>query len=129
MNLPPLDSYSKAKIGLKNFAQLKATDLRIGQDSLIFHSGGIIHVVPFTEVNYIRVKEGNKAAMGGLMGAGVMLLVSGNAVMQTRSDPFNPFQESTAGMVTLFALSGAGIGALTGLTFPKEYSYYLHVHK
>ncbi|UCS94520.1 hypothetical protein KZP23_05720 [Echinicola marina] len=113
---------------MKNSGKLSVSNLIIEKDSISFISEDMTRSLSFSEVNYIRVKEGNSVGKGALIGGGTMLLFSLASLPRDHGD-LNQESKSEVLSLTLFSVCGAGIGALVGLAFPKERSYYIHIQE
>jgi hypothetical protein len=125
-NLPPQSTYNKAKVGFFNFQRISVMSLKIHSDSIEYFYNGVIHHKSLEEINFIRVKSGNKAGSGAAIGGGMMLALSLSALIQVQADPNYEVSSNAGGLIFLYTALGAGLGAIIGSAFERERSYYVH---
>ncbi len=125
-NLPPLENYKKAEIGMKNFEKFNARNLVVLQDSISFLSNIDQVRLSLESVNYIRVKEGSKAKEGALIVGASTLIIVLSAILQVAADPNLELADNAAGLVVITTVGGTALGALIGSLIVRNKSYYVH---
>ena len=124
--LPRLNFYDKATIGLVNFQKIQARNLSITKDSIRFSENNFQKTLSLEDINYIRVREGNKAKEGALIGGASMLIISLASIVQVESDPNYELKDNAGILVGLFTIGGTAIGAIIGSATSRDVSYYVH---
>lgn len=120
-NLPPKSFYRTANVTLKDFSKYECRNVHIQSDSIYFTNtkSRSSESLALSDIDYIRVKEGNQALKWSGLGALCMGLITA----------LNTTEYSTSGdtgtLIAGFTISGAAIGGLIGLTVPKWKTYYL----
>jgi hypothetical protein len=119
---PPKNYYKNAIIRLKDFTKLEAKELNVKTDtiSIIYKMTFKNEKIPFKNIAYISVKEGNQAlsigiSSGLLLGLSALISVSGNSDIKNRT-----------GIVVGCTISGAALGSIIGLFIPQRKAYYFN---
>ena len=122
LNLPPNSNYRNVNITLKDFTKHEGMKVHISEDSISFIDVNTkqYQQINLSNIDYLRVKEGNQSAKWAGLGALCMGLTAIISVIEYPNYYNNP-----AGIIFGFTLSGAAIGGLIGLAVPKWKTYYL----
>ncbi len=118
-NLPPKSFYHTVNITTKDFRKYECKNVHIKSDSISFTNlySRLNESLALTDIDYMRVKEGNQALKWCGYGALLMGLITVINV---------PDYSNSGGLIAGITLSGAAIGGLIGLTIPKRKTYYLN---
>ena len=121
-NLPPKFYYNKGTITLHDFTKYEGTQITIMSDSINFINTytNLNQSLMLSNIDYLRVQEGNQALMWSGLGALLFGLSGILAVMD------EPYIDNPGGWVVGFTISGAVIGGLVGLAIPKWKTYYIN---
>jgi len=122
LNLPPNSYYRNVNITLKDFTKYEGMKVHISEDSISFIDVNTNQYMDlnFTNIDYLRVKEGNQALKWAGLGALCMGLSAIIAVAE-----YPDYYRNSGGFIFGFTLSGAVLGGLIGLAVPKWKTYYL----
>ena len=121
-NLPPKSYYSTVSVTMKDFRKYECKNVNIKSDSIFFtnFNSRLSESLPLSNIDYIRVQEGNQAMMWCGYGA---LLMGLTAVLNVTEYPNS---QNAGGLIVGFTISGAAVGGLIGLAIPKKKTYYLN---
>ena len=87
--------------------------------SFINSNSKLQEMLAYSDIDYIRIKEGNQAFTWGGYGALFMGLMSVLNVLEY------PNPQNSGVVIVSFTVSGAVLGGLIGLTIPRWKTYYL----
>jgi hypothetical protein len=121
-NLPPKIYYKRGKITLHDFTKYEGIQINIMSDNITFINSNtnLNQSLMLSNIDYLRVQEGNQALMWSGLGALLFGLSGLLAVMD------EPYLDNPGGWVVGFTISGAAIGGLIGLAIPKWKTYYIN---
>lgn len=121
-NLPPKSFYKSANVTLKDFSKYECKNVYIQSDSIFFTNLNtrFNESLALSDIDYIRVKEGNQ----GLKWCGLGALCMGLITVLNAAE--YPNLRDSGGIIVGFTVSGAAIGGLIGLAIPKWKTYYLN---
>jgi len=80
--------------------------------------------LPLDEVEFVSAQTGTHALEGALIGGGICLLASLEAVAEVSADPSRKLKENAGEVVAIVTGVGAGVGLLIGAMIPKEATVY-----
>ncbi len=125
-------TYSKGKIFLKkSLISIPAKQITLVNDTTISYTNtetGAHSTLNAYDgpVNYLKIKSGTRALEFGLYGAGVGLLSSAYALLQTELDyGSGSTSEFAVPFLVGFTAGGAAIGSLIGVFSSKYKNYYI----
>lgn len=121
-NLPPKSFYNTVNVTMKDFKKYECKKVYIKIDSITYinHNTRFNESLALSNIDYMRVQEGNQALKWCGYGALLMGLI---AVLNVTEYPNS---QNSGGLIVGFTLSGAAIGGLIGLAIPKWKTYYLN---
>ncbi|HKL03628.1 MAG TPA: hypothetical protein VJ911_08130 [Cryomorphaceae bacterium] len=125
-NLPKERAHDKAILGFDAEPEKKVYNIQLYADSLIYRSNGSFKTYTYDKLRYIKVNDGSHAGLGAGIGGAIMLLSSLVAVIQVSDDPNMQLRNDAGLRIIGFTAGGAGFGALIGMAFKRQRTYYLH---
>lgn len=117
----PKNYYKSGIMKMKDFTSYNCTDIHVSADSLMFVNKATQqqYKIATTNIDYIKVKEGNQAVGGAIIGALAVGLTTKFYSVQNHGDPNQK-------IVIMSTFSGAIVGVLVGLAIPKWKKYSFH---
>lgn len=121
-NLPPKSFYNTVNVTMKDFKKYECKKVHITSDSISFIdiNSRLNGSLALSDIDYMRVQEGNQALKWCGYGALLMGLMAVISVLEY------PNPHNSGGVIVGFTMSGAAIGGLIGLAIPKWKTYYLN---
>lgn len=124
-NLPKERAHDKAILGFDDAPEKEVFNIQLYADSLIYRSKGSFQTYQYDKIRYIKVDDGSYAGLGAGIGGGIMLLTSLVSIIQVSDNTYSG--SSDVGLRIIgFTAGGAGFGALIGMAFKRERTYYVH---
>ena len=120
-NLPPKLYYKYGKISMNNYMNYEGRQVKIKPDSISFINNYNQRCMNFalTDINYLRVRQGNQALKWCGFGAvllGLTALLNSSKMSKDKN---------TINYVLAFTFTGAAVGGLIGSCIPRWKTYFL----
>jgi hypothetical protein len=118
--------YTEGRISFADFSKINATNLSIEKDSVFFFDLGDSQqkVTSMSNINYLRLREGNQTGKIALIVGGASALLVIGAILNVTSN--NAQLRPDVGKISLLIIGGGTLlGALIGSATPKWKTYYI----